>query len=139
MGPHFMLLLSIYVLYSNVTYIYPVSYLMEIKVFQIVSNSTWINSWDIHLLSISEMSISEFIVIINLLSSTEILLSISELLALPRFKRHAFRHARHVHSDMQETCIQTCKRRAFRHAKDMHSDMQTTCIRTCKRLAFSYP
>ena len=31
MGPHFMLLLSIYVLYSNVTYIYPVSCLMEIK------------------------------------------------------------------------------------------------------------
>ena len=32
---HFMLLLSIYVLYSNVTYIYPVSCLVEIK---IVSN-----------------------------------------------------------------------------------------------------
>ena len=30
MGPHFMLLLSIYVLYSNVTYIYPVSCLVEI-------------------------------------------------------------------------------------------------------------
>ena len=38
MGPHFMLLLSIYVLYSNVTYIYPVSCLVEIKLFQIVSN-----------------------------------------------------------------------------------------------------
>ena len=37
MGPHFMLLLSIYVLYSNVTYIYPVSCLVEIKLFQIVS------------------------------------------------------------------------------------------------------
>ena len=36
MGPHFMLLLSIYVLYSNVTYIYPVSCLVEIKLFQIV-------------------------------------------------------------------------------------------------------
>ena len=33
-----MLLLSIYVLYSNVTYIYPVSCLVEIKLFQIVSN-----------------------------------------------------------------------------------------------------
>ena len=37
-GPHFMLLLSIYVLYSNVTYIYPVSCLMEIKLLQVVSN-----------------------------------------------------------------------------------------------------
>ena len=36
MGPHFMLLLSIYVLYSNVTYMYPVSCLVEIKLFQIV-------------------------------------------------------------------------------------------------------
>ena len=34
MCPHFMLLLSIYVLYSNVTYIYPVSCLVEIKLFQ---------------------------------------------------------------------------------------------------------
>ena len=34
-GPTFMLLLSIYVLYSNVTYIYPVSCLVEIKLFQI--------------------------------------------------------------------------------------------------------
>ena len=31
MGPHFMLLMPTYVLYSNVTYIYPVSYLVEIK------------------------------------------------------------------------------------------------------------
>ena len=31
---YFMLLLSIYVLYSNVSYIYPVSYLVEIKLFQ---------------------------------------------------------------------------------------------------------
>ena len=31
-GPHFMLLLSIYVLYSNVTYIYPVLCLVEIKI-----------------------------------------------------------------------------------------------------------
>ena len=39
MGPHFMLLLLIYVLYSNVTYIiYPVSCLVEIKKIQIVSN-----------------------------------------------------------------------------------------------------
>ena len=38
MGPHFMLLLSIYVLYSNITYVYPVSCLVEIKLFQIVSN-----------------------------------------------------------------------------------------------------
>ena len=54
MGPHFMLLLSIYVLYSNVTYIYklciifqyiyiyiyiyPVSCHVEIKMFQIVSD-----------------------------------------------------------------------------------------------------
>ena len=38
MGPHFMLLLSIFVLYSNVTYIYPASCLVEIKLFQIVSN-----------------------------------------------------------------------------------------------------
>ena len=38
MGPHFMLLLSIYVLYPNVTYIYPVSCLVEIKLFQIVPN-----------------------------------------------------------------------------------------------------
>ena len=38
MGPHFMLLLSIYILYSNVTYIYPVSCLVEIKLFQIVSH-----------------------------------------------------------------------------------------------------
>ena len=38
MGPHFMLLLSICVLYSNVTYIYPVLCLVEIKLFQIVSN-----------------------------------------------------------------------------------------------------
>ena len=37
MGPHFMLLLSIYVLYSNVTDIYSVSSLVEIKLFQIVS------------------------------------------------------------------------------------------------------
>ena len=37
MGPHFMLLLSIYVLYSNVISIYPVSCLVEIKLFQIVS------------------------------------------------------------------------------------------------------
>ena len=37
MGTHFMLLLSIYVLYSNVTYIYPVSCLVEIKLFEIVS------------------------------------------------------------------------------------------------------
>ena len=37
MGPHFMLLLPIYVLYSNVTYIYHVSCLVEIKLFQIVS------------------------------------------------------------------------------------------------------
>ena len=29
MGPHFMLLLSIYVLYSNITYIYPVSCLVS--------------------------------------------------------------------------------------------------------------
>ena len=29
MGPHFMLLLSIYVLYYNVTYIYPVSVLWK--------------------------------------------------------------------------------------------------------------
>ena len=36
-----MLLLSIYVLYSNVTYIYPVSCLVEIKLFQIVSNVNW--------------------------------------------------------------------------------------------------
>ena len=38
MGPHFMLLMSIYVLYSNVTYIY--IYILdhvEIKLFQIVS------------------------------------------------------------------------------------------------------
>ena len=34
-----MLLLSIYLLYSNVTYIYPVSCLVEIKLFQIVSNN----------------------------------------------------------------------------------------------------
>ena len=34
MGPHFMLLLSIYVLYSNVIYIYHVSCLVEIKLFQ---------------------------------------------------------------------------------------------------------
>ena len=33
-----MLFLSIYVLYSNVTYISPVSCLVEIKLFQIVSN-----------------------------------------------------------------------------------------------------
>ena len=33
-----MLLLSMYVLYSNVTYIYPVSCLVKIKLFQIVSN-----------------------------------------------------------------------------------------------------
>ena len=33
-----MLLLLIYVLYSNVTYIYPVSCFVEIKLFQIVSN-----------------------------------------------------------------------------------------------------
>ena len=32
-----MILLSIYVLYSNMTYIYPVSCLVEIKLFQIVS------------------------------------------------------------------------------------------------------
>ena len=38
MGQHFMLLLSIYVLYSNLTYIYPVSCPVEIKLFQIVSN-----------------------------------------------------------------------------------------------------
>ena len=35
MGPHFMLLLSIYVLYSNVTYIYPVSCVVEIKLFRL--------------------------------------------------------------------------------------------------------
>ena len=35
MGPHFMLLLSIYELYSNVGYIYPVSCVVEIKLFQI--------------------------------------------------------------------------------------------------------
>ena len=35
-GPHFMSLQSIYVLYSNVTYIYPASNLVEIKLFQIV-------------------------------------------------------------------------------------------------------
>ena len=34
------LLLSIYVWYSNVSYIYPVSNLVEIKLFQIVSNVT---------------------------------------------------------------------------------------------------
>ena len=34
MGPNFILLLSIYVLYSNVSYIYPVSCLVEIKLFQ---------------------------------------------------------------------------------------------------------
>ena len=39
MGPHLMSLLSIYILYSNVGYIYPVSCLVEIKLFQIVSNS----------------------------------------------------------------------------------------------------
>ena len=33
MGPHFMLLVPIYVLCSNVTYIYPVSCLAEIKLF----------------------------------------------------------------------------------------------------------
>ena len=38
MGPHFMLLLSIFVSYSNVSYIYPVSCLVEIKLFQIVSH-----------------------------------------------------------------------------------------------------
>ena len=38
MGLHFMLLLSIYVLYSNVTYIYAVSCLVKIKLFQI---NTW--------------------------------------------------------------------------------------------------
>ena len=38
-GPtFFMLLLSIYVLYSSVTYIFPGSCLMEIKLFQIISN-----------------------------------------------------------------------------------------------------
>ena len=37
MGQHFMLLLSIYVLYSNVSYINPVSCLVEIKLFQIIS------------------------------------------------------------------------------------------------------
>ena len=37
MGQHFMLLMSIYVLYSNVSYIYPVACLVEIKLFQIVS------------------------------------------------------------------------------------------------------
>ena len=39
MGPYFMLLLSIYLLYSNVTYIYLVSCLVEIKLFQIVYSS----------------------------------------------------------------------------------------------------
>ena len=34
MGPHFMLLLSNYILCSNVTYIYPVSCLVERKWFQ---------------------------------------------------------------------------------------------------------
>ena len=34
MGPHFMLLMSIYVLYSNVSYMYPVSCLVETKLFQ---------------------------------------------------------------------------------------------------------
>ena len=38
MGPHFMLLLTIFVLYSNVTSIYLVLCLVEIKLFQIVSN-----------------------------------------------------------------------------------------------------
>ena len=38
-----MLLLSIYVLYSNVTYIYPVSFLMEIKLFQIASKLFQLN------------------------------------------------------------------------------------------------
>ena len=33
-GPHFMLLMSIYALYSNVTCICPVSCLVEIKLFQ---------------------------------------------------------------------------------------------------------
>ena len=37
MGPHFMLLLSIKVLYSNVSFIDPVSCIVEIKLFQIVS------------------------------------------------------------------------------------------------------
>ena len=36
-GPNFMLLLSIYILYSNVTYTYPVSCHVEMKLFQIVS------------------------------------------------------------------------------------------------------
>ena len=38
MGPHFMLLLSIYVLYYNVTYIYPVSCFVEINcyIFKII-------------------------------------------------------------------------------------------------------
>ena len=34
MGIYFMLLLSIYILYCNVTYIHPVSCLVEIKLFQ---------------------------------------------------------------------------------------------------------
>ena len=37
-----MLLVSICVLYSNVTYIYPVTCLVEIKLFQIVSKSTYL-------------------------------------------------------------------------------------------------
>ena len=37
-GPTFHTLLSIYVLYSNVTYIYPVTCLVEIKLFQLFQN-----------------------------------------------------------------------------------------------------
>ena len=38
MGPHFMSLLSIWVLYSNVSYIYHISCLEEIILFQLISN-----------------------------------------------------------------------------------------------------
>ena len=44
MGPHFMLLLSIYVLYSNVTYIYLVSCLEEIKLFQLFHNKLFLEN-----------------------------------------------------------------------------------------------
>ena len=51
MGPHFMLLLSIYVLYSNVSYIYLISCPVEIKLFQlfqkIVSNCFTV-TFDLH-------------------------------------------------------------------------------------------
>ena len=67
MGLHFMLLLSIYALYSNVTYIiYPVSCLVEIKLFHIVETLyNYLNAVYFEYLHIVEIYLQIFILCLS--------------------------------------------------------------------------